>query len=45
MQTKMHGWFFPNGVNIEGKEAVVALLKNVNQIWDIDQSSGEEQII
>ena len=37
------GWSFPNGVNVEGKEAVVALLENVNQIWTtIDQSSGED---
>ena len=35
-------WGFPNGVNIEGKEAVTELLTVTTQIWDtIDQNSGD----
>ena len=35
-------WSFPNGVTIEGKEAVTNMMANVNQIWTtIDQNSGD----
>ena len=35
-------WSFPNGVTIEGKEAVTGMMANVNQIWStIDQYSGD----
>lgn len=35
-------WAFPNGVTVEGKEAVTELLTGVSQIWTtIDQNSGD----
>ena len=35
-------WSFPNGVTIEGKEAVTGMMANVNQIWTtIDQYAGD----
>ena len=35
-------WSFPNGVTIEGKEAVTSMMASVNQIWTtIDQNSGD----
>jgi len=35
-------WSFPNGVTVEGKEAVTELLAGVSQIWTtIDQNSGD----
>jgi hypothetical protein len=35
-------WAFPNGVTVEGKEAVTELLAGVSQIWTtIDQNSGD----
>ena len=35
-------WTFPNGVTVEGKEAVTELLSGVSQIWDtIDQNAGD----
>ena len=35
-------WGFPNGVNIEGKDAVTQMLTVTTQIWTtIDQQSGE----
>ena len=35
-------WSFPNGVTVEGKEAVTGMMANVNQIWTtIDQYSGD----
>ena len=35
-------WSFPNGVTIEGKEAVTSMMASVNQIWTtIDQYSGD----
>ena len=35
-------WGFPNGVNIEGKDAVTQMLAVTTQIWTtIDQQSGE----
>jgi hypothetical protein len=35
-------WSFPNGVTVEGKEAVTELLATTTQIWTtIDQNSGD----
>ena len=35
-------WGFPNGVNIEGKDAVTQMLTVTTQIWTtIDQQSGD----
>ena len=35
-------WAFPNGVTVEGREAVSELLAGVSQIWTtIDQNSGD----
>ena len=35
-------WAFPNGVTVEGKEAVTELLATTTQIWTtIDQNSGD----
>ena len=33
-------WSFPNGVNIEGKEAIGEMLKTTTAIWDIKREEG-----
>ena len=33
-------WSFPNGVNIEGKEAIGEMLSTTTAIWDIARAEG-----
>ena len=33
-------WSFPNGVNIEGKEAIGEMLSTTTSIWDIARAEG-----
>ena len=33
-------WSFPNGVNIEGKEAIGEMLSTTTAIWDISRAEG-----
>tara|TARA_B100000575_G_C23142184_1_gene665083 strand:- start:5167 stop:5694 length:528 start_codon:yes stop_codon:yes gene_type:complete len=37
-------WSFPNGVNIEGKEAIGEMLKTTTAIWDIKREEGTNYI-
>ena len=33
-------WSFPNGVNVEGKEAIGQMLATTTSIWDITREEG-----
>ena len=37
-------WSFPNGVNIEGKEAIGEMLTTTTSIWDITREEGTNYI-
>ena len=37
-------WSFPNGVNIEGKEAIGEMLSTTTAIWDIARAEGTNYI-
>ena len=37
-------WSFPNGVNIEGKDAISEMLKTTTAIWDIKREEGTNYI-
>ena len=37
-------WSFPNGVNIEGKEAIGQMLATTTSIWDITREEGTNYI-
>ena len=37
-------WSFPNGVNVEGKEAIGQMLTTTTSIWDITREEGTNYI-